>query len=225
MKKHAPGIRISVLCTSLLLSACAFDHPVGPEDAFQPMQRYPIAVEAQMANFRLALDTARGDLDARSEPDLQQIAADYLENGSGSISVAVAGNNRNAAGRVADRLTALGVPRNQITIAGDNAPPPAGEARVSFVRYHADPPVCGNWSENLGITYRNDPSPNFGCATQHNLAVMVADPHDLVAPKNLQAGDAQRTLTVLDKYRKGDTTVATKAEEQSGTVAAVAGSK
>jgi pilus assembly protein CpaD len=50
---------------------------------------------------------------------------------------------------------------------------------------------------------------------------MVADPHDLVAPKTVEAGDAQRSLTVLDKYRRGEPTVSAKAEEQSGSVATV----
>jgi pilus assembly protein CpaD len=92
---------------------------------------------------------------------------------------------------------------------------------VIFVRYHADPAPCGDFSESLAIIWSNKPSPNFGCATQHNLAVMVADPHDLVAPKALEAGDARRSLTILEKYRKGDTTIATKAPEQSGSIATV----
>ena len=222
MKIRTRSFRSSIVCAPLLLSACAVGHPVTPEDAFLPQERFPIQVEAQMANFQLPVDNARGDLDLRAEPDLQGIAADYLENGSGSIAIAVSGNNRAAANRVADRLAGLGIPRNLILIANENAPGPAGVARVSFVRYHADPPVCGNFSESLNITYRNNPSPNFGCATQHNLAVEVADPHDLVTPKNLQAGDAQRSLAILDKYRKGDTTVSTKAPEQSAAVSAVA---
>jgi pilus assembly protein CpaD len=65
------------------------------------------------------------------------------------------------------------------------------------------------------------PPPNFGCATQHNLAAMVADPRDLVAPRRVDAADAQRRMTVLDKYRKGQTTPAEKTAAQSGTVADV----
>jgi type IV pilus biogenesis protein CpaD/CtpE len=47
---------------------------------------------------------------------------------------------------------------------------------------------------------------------------MIADPRDLATPKPLGPGDAQRQLTVLDKYRKGETTLAEKTAEQSGDV-------
>lgn len=221
MNSVARIIRGSALCASLLVSACStYVPPGGNPDAFLPMNRFPIAVEAQMATFRLPLD-ARGGLSAPGESQLQQIVADYLQNGSGSITVAVSGNDRNATARITDLLAALGVQPSRIAIATDNGPAAAAVAIVNFVRYHADPPACGHWSEDLGITWQNKPSPNFGCATQHNLAVMVADPHDLVAPKTVEAGDAQRSLTVLDKYRRGEPTVSTKAEEQSGAVAAV----
>ncbi len=217
------SIRGSALIAALLLSACAND-PARVENASLPTERFPIAVEAQMATFRLPLDQ-RGDLNDSAELSLRQIASDYLQNGSGSLTVAVSGNSAVAAARVTDRLVALGVERNRIMIASDNAPPAAAEARVSFVRYHAEPAPCGDFSESLAITWQNKPSPNFGCATQHNLAVMVADPHDLVAPKNLEAGDAQRSLSILDKFRKGDTTVSTKAQEQSGAISNVATGK
>jgi pilus assembly protein CpaD len=72
-------------------------------------------------------------------------------------------------------------------------------------------PPCGDWSTNLAVTTRNDLPSNFGCATQHNLAAMVADPRDLLAPdSSVGQPDAQRRLTVLDKYRKGELTPAAK---------------
>ncbi len=206
------------LCTALLLSACMTDVPAaqGPEDALSPAQRFPITVEAQMASYPLVLNNARNDLDPRGEAMLEQIVTDYLANGSGSIAVSAG----NAAPQISGRLTALGVPANRIMIVAGGTTP--GNATVSFVRYHADPAPCGDWSKDLGVTYNNRPPPNFGCATQHNLAVMVADPHDLVQPKTLEPGDAQRSLTVLEKYRQGDTTVANKSAEQSGAVSSVA---
>ena len=58
---------------------------------------------------------------------------------------------------------------------------------------------------------------------QQNIAAMVADPRDLVSPKPLDPNDAQRRLTVLEKYRKGETTVTNKAAEQSGAISQVGG--
>lgn len=220
MTQFTRGMRGSALCATLLLAGCVNDAAAvrSPEYSFLPPVRYPIAVEPQMATFQIPLNEARNDVDPRGENDLRQIATDYLANGSGSITLSASGNDRNITARVSDRLVALGVPADRIMITADSGPQAGPRARVSFVRYHADPQPCGNWSEDLGVTYSNKPSPNFGCATQHNLAVEVADPHDLVAPKTLEPGDAQRSLTVLDKYRRGQETVAAKTQEQSGAV-------
>jgi pilus assembly protein CpaD len=225
MKYLAQSIRGSALCAALLLAGCMNDSAAvrSPEFAFLPPERYPIPVEAQMAVYQIPLNAARNDVDARGENDLRQIAVDYLSNGSGSIALSASGNDRNVTGRVSDRLVVLGVPADRIMITADSGPQSGPQARVSFVRYHADPPPCGNWSESLAITYENKPSPNFGCATQHNLAVEVADPHDLVAPKTLEPGDALRSLTVLDKYRQGAPTVAQKSQAQSGAVSQAVG--
>jgi pilus assembly protein CpaD len=217
MKLFTRSVQGFAVCTALLLSACESDVPAvrGAEDALSPTQRFPITVEAQMASYPLALNNARNDLAPAGESTLEQIVTDYLANGSGSIAVSAG----NATPRISDRLAALGVPSNRIMIVSGTA---GGNATVSFIRYHADPQPCGDWSTNLGVTYNNQAPPNFGCATQHNLAIMVADPHDLVTPKTLEPGDAQRSLTVLDKYRQGETTVTSKVQDQSGAVSSVA---
>jgi len=104
----------------------------------------------------------------------------------------------------------LGVPRDRILI-GSPDTLDADDVRLSYIRYQAHAEACGDWSVNLASTSANHRSPNFGCATQHNLAAMVADPRDLLAPdSSVGQPDAQRRLTVLDKYRKGDPTPAAK---------------
>ena len=225
MTYSARSLRGSVLCAALLLAGCMNDSATvrSPEFGFLPQERYPIAVEAQMAVYQIPLNAARNDVDPREENDLRQIAVDYLANGSGSIALSASGNDRDVTARVSDRLVILGVPADRIMITADSGPQFGPQARVSFVRYRADPVPCGNWSESLAVTYENKPTPNFGCATQHNLAVEVADPHDLVAPKTLEPGDALRSLAVLDKYRQGQATVAAKSQEQSGAVTTAVG--
>ena len=45
---------------------------------------------------------------------------------------------------------------------------------------------------------------NLGCATQRNLAAMVANPADLVQPRGEDPISTSRRTVVLDKYRKGE---------------------
>jgi pilus assembly protein CpaD len=207
---------------ALLLAACA--NPVnGPLDNLPPEARFPITVEPHMEALRVALDPARGGVTPQGNADLERFARNYLENGSGAISISGSRRTPGAPGAVADRLAALGVPRDRIMLGNADALDARDEVRVSYIRYQALAAPCGDWSANLGYTASNKPSPNFGCATQHNLAVMVADPRDLVSPKPLDPNDAQRGLTVLDKYRKGETTISQKTAEQSGAISQVAG--
>jgi len=218
---HSIFLRGCAFLAALVLGACAY--PInGPEDAMTVEQHYPITVEPHMEMVRLPFNAARGGLDQVSSADLERFARDYLDNGSGALAIAGSRRNPDAPGAIADRLVALGVPRDRILIGNPDAVD-SDDIRLSYIRYQAHAEACGDWSVNLASTSANHPSPNFGCATQHNLAAMVADPRDLVAPKPLDLNDAQRRLTVLEKYRKGETTVSTKAAEQSGAISQVGG--
>jgi pilus assembly protein CpaD len=207
----------------LALAACAFT-PNGAEDGLSVDQRFPITVEPHMEMVRLPFDAARGGLDQVGAADLERFARDYIDNGSGVLAIAGSRRNPAAPGTIADRLVALGVPRDRIMVGNPDNADTGDDVRLSYIRYQAHAEACGDWSVNLGSTSANKISPNFGCATQHNLAAMVADPRDLVTPKPLDPNDAQRRLTVLEKYRKGETTVATKAAEQSGSISQVGAS-
>ncbi|WP_240782113.1 CpaD family pilus assembly protein [Qipengyuania sediminis] len=56
-----------------------------------------------------------------------------------------------------------------------------GQARVTIARSRASVPGCPDWSESSDSTLGNGTSANYGCATNGNLAAMVADPEDLLA--------------------------------------------
>ena len=221
MMTHSIFLRGCAVLAAFVLGACAY--PInGAEDAVTVQQRYPITVEPHMETVRLPFNAARGGLDEVSSADLERFARDYLDNGSGALAIAGSRRNPGAPGAIADRLVALGVPRDRILIGNPDAAD-SDDVRLSYIRYQAHAEACGDWSVNLGSTSANHPSPNFGCATQHNLAAMVADPRDLVSPKPVDANDAQRRLTVLEKYRKGEATVSTKTPEQSGAISQVGG--
>jgi pilus assembly protein CpaD len=72
------------------------------------------------------------------------------------------------------------------------------------MRYVADAPDCGDdWSQNLAANYQNTPYPDFGCASQRNLAVMVANPADLLGPRTMTPRDSDRRDVTYEKYVKG----------------------
>ena len=181
-----------------------------------PVTRFPINVEPRMMALQIAYPGGGALSDNMSE-QLSRFARDYLEHGSGALAISAARGNPDGPNYFAEQLTELGVPRSRILVGNDDTEA-GNEVKITFIRYIADPAPCGNWSENIAASPDNQVTPNFGCATQHNIAVMVADPRDLVAPQPLGPGDAAHSLAVLQKYRQGQTTVSAKAAEQSGAV-------
>jgi pilus assembly protein CpaD len=95
------------------------------------------------------------------------------------------------------------VARHGILVGGDAPVTPgyvnAGTVRVIVTRSKASVPGCPDWSANSDVNLANATSTNYGCATNGNLAAMVAN------PEHLLQGDGSR----------GDTTVmsSTKAIE------------
>ncbi|WP_338422171.1 CpaD family pilus assembly protein [Novosphingobium decolorationis] len=55
-----------------------------------------------------------------------------------------------------------------------------GTLRVVIARMQASVPSCPSWKSNSDFNPGNGLSSNYGCATNSNLAAMVADPEDLL---------------------------------------------
>jgi len=93
---------------------------------------------------------------------------------------------------------------------GEAQPP----IRISYLRYVAEGPQCGKWPTNLGTSYDNLNYPNMGCANQANFAAMIANPADLVIPRNSTPRAAERNDTVWEKYVKGESTISAKQSDE-----------
>jgi pilus assembly protein CpaD len=122
---------------------------------------------------------------------------------------------------IADRINAMGVSRDQILVASRDAAPGDGQVELNYVSYQANTATCGDWSEDLAYTMDNKTASNLGCAVQHNIAAMVADPRDLMGPRPMGGADADRRATVITNYEKGTPTAATKTADQSSAISDV----
>ena len=56
----------------------------------------------------------------------------------------------------------------------------AGTARIVVTRSTAAVPNCPNWSKSTEANFNSSNHTDYGCATNSNMAAMVADPEDLV---------------------------------------------
>lgn len=80
--------------------------------------------------------------------------------------------------------------------------------RVEIVleRYVVTPPACPDWSRRSGVDYANRAHSNFGCATETNLGLMIANPRDLVRGRKLGPADGVHQAEGIVRYRKGQLT-------------------
>ena len=84
-----------------------------------------------------------------------------------------------------------------------SAPVAPGAVRVVVSRMQASVPGCPDWSRNPAFNYGQHTSSNHGCATNRNLAAMIARPEDLVRGSS-GAGvyDPATGFRAIDAYRK-----------------------
>ena len=212
----------------LLLSACAYEDAL--ERAAPVEVRHPITVEPRVVELRLVPDPGTQGLSPGDNARLAAFAREFRGMGSGTITASTpdgSGNSHLAVRALSQALPILeaeGVSRSQVALGSYPAPVRDLSAPIifSYMGYVAAGPECGDWSEDYAYTPNNTASPNFGCATQRNLAAAVADPRDLLGPRSMDPADAARRAVVLDNYRKGEVTAATKGEGESGTVSDVA---
>lgn len=71
-----------------------------------------------------------------------------------------------------------------------------GTTRVVVSRSRAYVPGCPDWSHKDGFNWNNGTDDNYGCATNSNLAAMVADPEHLLEG---DAGSGETTILTSNK--------------------------
>jgi pilus assembly protein CpaD len=78
----------------------------------------------------------------------------------------------------------------------------SGSARVVVTRATASVPGCPNWRQAKLSGGQISTDSNFGCATNSNLAAMIANPDDLVlGQQGVATGDAMTSTKAIKAYR------------------------
>lgn len=210
----------TVLCLALVasLAACAAAPVAAP--ALQPAtetQAWAERVKVTSAPDEILLAVHANGLSDNQRAALQALVARWLQAEGRELTIAAPRDAGPMAVQVRERLIFLGAPAAQVRIVGaDPAAPPV--LRVGFVRHAAEVPKCGQAWENLSATRDNKAYENFGCAVAANMAAQVADPEDLVRPRDMAPADAGRRDTVIGKYRRGEITSSARDDQASGAI-------
>ncbi len=221
-----PWLWASIL--GLGLTACAPAH-LGPDPSLGWLQASsPKQLEVDRADYRHAVhfDTDQADITALEQDRLLTFLASVEpttrdtirleghadERASDLYNIELAARRANA---VADFLRQHGFENVTVTTSsyGETIPAAAGTGpevwrqnrRVELVleRYLVTLPACPDWSRESGTDFANLPHSNFGCATQSNLGLMVAEPRDLVRGRTLGPADGIQQAEGIVRYRTG----------------------
>ncbi|MBS0242369.1 MAG: CpaD family pilus assembly protein [Proteobacteria bacterium] len=229
---RASRLGVAVLLSASLLSGCSglsqdTSGHLGGWANISPTQRHPIVVGEQPANLTLRVARGADGLNTHQRANFAEFLSRYRgsDTGNGKLVIVVpsgTGNEIASLKAVADMRAIVrdfGIDDTRVNVqphrvAGERDP----AIHISYTRYVAEAPDCGAWPDNLGADDRNLPYANFGCANQRNLAMMAANPADLLGPRTMTPMTGERRDERWAKWNKGETTTSAKsADEKAST--------
>jgi pilus assembly protein CpaD len=215
-----------VIGCALVVCGCQTDQQVAgaPEAPADYRMRHPITLTEGDRTLQIFMGSNRGALTPTQRAEVLAFAQSWKREATGGVIIDLptgSGNERSSADalhEIQSILVAAGVPpqgvaiRNYAAVAGTLA-----NIRITYPRIVAQAGPCGVWPEDIGPSmnrdyFENQQYWNFGCANQRNLAAMVDNPADLVQPRSETPSYTMRRTTVVEKYRRGETTATLNAD-------------
>ncbi|PTW62710.1 pilus assembly protein CpaD [Breoghania corrubedonensis] len=198
----------------VLLSAGCQTAPTGENLAMNDYRlRHPIVISEQAETFDIPVGVETRRLSRSMERAASDFAHEARRSGARHIEILVPSGSGNeaaahsVAGQLRHALARSGIAPQNVSIRAYPVDDPAAIApvRLAYPKVKAAVHACGRWTESLSNQFNNADHPDFGCATQSNLAAMVDDPVDLLRPREMGPADRARRDTVSEKYRAGTT--------------------
>lgn len=234
MKRHSPmrpntfsdPVRLArvlaigaLLITGTSLAGCANRDGMStgalPDDY---RTRHPIIIAEAAHSIDLPVASGDRQLTQGTREVIRGFASGYKQSATGAFQIMLPSGSVNAhAASVLRRdiravLIAAGIPATRLVEVSyqANAEGDAAPIRLTYSAVTAQTHPCGNWPKDLVTnTVKNENYENFGCASQANLAAQLANPLDLIGPREMSPIDAVQRGEVINDYRGTDTTVDT----------------
>lgn len=223
-RRRAATAALLIGLAGLGLAGCRPDEDgsrVAGWSMIDPAQRHPIGVSREPEHLAVTVPRGSHGLSPTQKAQVVEFAARARAADAGNTKMVVSApagsvnevDSAEAVEQIRYLLSQGGIADSSVGLeayqAGRERAPPI---RVSFYRYVAHAPECGNWPANLAREPQNIPYANFGCATQRNFANQVANPADLIEPRSETERDSDRRDTTYGKYVRGDPTNAPRSQ-------------
>jgi pilus assembly protein CpaD len=230
------ALRAAAILAAAALAGCTTYQTVTIDDYPEDVRlRHPISVREGFDKLELFVGVNRGALTPAQQADVLAFAHTWRRQSTGGVLIDIPSGTPNAraaheaAQEVRAILAAAGVAPSVIATRQYRPVTPMKFAtlRLSYPRMIAEAGPCGMFPKDLGPNLQGiDPSNhsywNFGCAQQHNLAVLAENPADLVQPRGESPAYAARRSIMLDKYRKGESTATRNPDADKGKISDIA---
>jgi pilus assembly protein CpaD len=193
---------------AMLLGACERHRGADDELAVgltNPELRHPVHFTKHVETLDVEVPVGAEGLSPGQHIDVYRFLQRYRREANGRLVIAVAATPRDPAS-MAQSLQ--GIQRHVVEAGIDyrltrGKRQPAAEVpviRIAYQRPVAVPPSCDKWGENVGRNEARIPYPNFGCATQRNVAVMVDNARDLQRPQDEDPRSSERRSVTWSAY-------------------------
>lgn len=209
------------IAAALALAGCAGDMKearfvnYGERPMLTPEQRFPIEVVS--GRMKLSIAVVSGALSASEEMAVRRYADAALEQAAPvTIGHPASTKGEVLAARIARLLQDQGVAAARIRYRAVRG---ASAVTLSMRRKIAVTKRCGNRDKPyIGVLNSNRAHADFGCASQHNLAAMVANPEDFERPRATTPADAEHRVKGVDRYYKKTNVTSGKGEHDQVSV-------
>ena len=191
---------------------------VTPTTELPSVARNQIKVAESIERLELYPNRHGMDLSPRDRQAMAQFLGSYAREGDGPIYLnrpaSGGGGIQSASAQVRNTLSAIGLGGVAVQEGVyPSAPGSPAPLVVSYRRLKTIVPDC-RVGYDLTRTGTNTPAPDWGCAYHANIAAMVADPNQFLAPYPLGPSEPQRDMVIYEKYINGEQTAATRPGDQ-----------
>lgn len=205
-------VALGAVALSALLAGCA----ASTAERYDHI--YPIAVELAPTMLELPAETTLSSFDARR---VDAFGRDFMRTGDGELTIAFPSGSQSGrtVAETAARLRHVGVPAERI-VHGPYSVEADGDRGLvlSYFAPTATPTDCPEHPMDSTRDLSNQTPIGFGCSVRNNIAAMLEDPRDVIAPRPATPPSADRRHTVLEAYALGEVTASANESDAAETV-------
>ncbi|KQV44611.1 MULTISPECIES: CpaD family pilus assembly protein [unclassified Rhizobium] len=192
------------------LAGCARDNTTTGSLPDDYRTRHPIVVAEAEQVLDVPISSGDRRLTQGAREVIRGFAQAYKSASAGVVQIMLPSGSPNAAAadymrrEIRTALVTGGVPANRLVEMHYQAggPDDAAPVRLRYTAITAQTGPCGKWPSDLVVnTMENKNYENFGCASQANLAAQIANPMDLLGPREMSPIDATQRGEVIKDYR------------------------